>query len=946
MIATGISLLNNLYVLNIEATGGQQSSLSTSKSQAITLLSKVTSQPIHVWHQRLGHIHFDRIKQMESSGAVDGLSISTSDKSKFCEGCVFGKHHRQPFPTDGRNRAKRIGEIIHSDLVGPMSVNSPGGARYFALFKDDFSGFCSVSFLKHKSEAANSFQAFVHRVEVETGNRINTLRTDNGGEYVGSSFEEWLKTKGIRHETTVPKTPQQNGVSERQNRTVIESARSMLHFANKPTELWAEATNCAVYVLNRVAAKGLDGKTPYEIWKGRKPNLSHLRIFGCTAYAHIPHDERAKFDPKAIKCCFVGYCETQKAFRLWDPIKRKLRISRDVVFHEEFVTKSLFDIFPDYDPPQSPVEKPDPSEDRDISRSSDEESHNNVPDNFESIQPSIPTSSIKHISSREASTRKKKPPVRWADESTTATYAGMASAYVCDEPETYEEALASDESSSWMEAMKEKIDSLAKNNTWTLVPLPQGRVAIKNRWVFKLKYADGKPVRFKARLVAKGFSQRPGIDYDETYSPVVKHDSLRTVLAIAAAEDLEIVQLDVKTAFLNGDLSEVLYMEQPTGFRTSDNVCLLHRSLYGLKQASRAWNSKFNSFLIKYGFIRSSADPCFYFQQDKEHITILAIWVDDGLLCSSRSTKLQDIVGYLSQNFEMTSGSADCFVGIQIKRNRKERTIHLSQGPYIKKILDKFCLTDCLQRTIPADPFTHLRRNTTTSESQEMEFPFREAVGSLMFAAICTRPDISFAVGQVAQFCNNPSRVHWEATKRILAYLKGTMDHGIVYRQVSSEENVLVAFSDADFAGNIDDRRSTTGNIFIINGGPVAWCSQRQKCVSLSTTEAEYVAASTATKEIIWLRRLLKDLGRPQHNATPLLCDNQSAIKLVRNPEYHQRTKHIDVRYHFIRSMQEDNTLNVKYVQTSEQLADGLTKSLDGPKFLKFKCGIGMFPFV
>ena len=484
VIATGISLLNNLYVLNIEATGGQQSSLSTSKSQAITLLSKVTSQPIHVWHQRLGHIHFDRIKQMESSGAVDGLSISTSDKSKFCEGCVFGKHHRQPFPTDGRNRAKRIGEIIHSDLVGPMSVSSPGGARYFALFKDDFSGFCSVSFLKHKSEAANSFQAFVHRVEVETGNKINTLRTDNGGEYVGSSFEEWLKTKGIRHETTVPKTPQQNGVSERQNRTVIESARSMLHFANQPTELWAEATNCAVYVLNRVVAKGLDGKTPYEIWKGRKPNLSHLRIFGCTAYAHIPHDERAKFDPKAIKCCFVGYCETQKAFRLWDPIKRKLRISRDVVFHEEFVTKSLFDIFPDYDPPQSPVEKPDPSEDRDISRSSDEESHNNVPDNFESIQPSIPTSSIKHISSREASTRKKKPPVRWADESTTATYAGMASAYVCDEPETYEEALASDESSSWMEAMKEEIDSLAKNNTWTLVPLPQGRVAIKNRWVF------------------------------------------------------------------------------------------------------------------------------------------------------------------------------------------------------------------------------------------------------------------------------------------------------------------------------------------------------------------------------------------------------------------------------------------------------------------------------
>ena len=334
-IAVGASRNRKLYILDAVSKG---SSPCLTQAPAISLLSRTVAEPVDLWHHRLGHVYSAVIKKMETLRVVDGLVLTKPSCEFFCEGCVYGKHHRQPFPTDGRRRGKQIGDIIHSDVVGPNRVPSPNGAKYFVIFKDDYSGYSEVKFLKQKSEVPDLFKVFVNRLEVETGQRVNTLRSDNGGEYESNEFSQWLESKGIRHETSVAETPEQNGVAERQNRTVIESARCMLHSTGRPLEsvleLWAEATNCAVYLRNRVLAKALEGKTPYEAWTGRKPNLSHIRVFGCTAYAHIPHDERSKFAPNAIKCLFVGYCETQKGFRLWDPVGRRLRISRDVKFHE------------------------------------------------------------------------------------------------------------------------------------------------------------------------------------------------------------------------------------------------------------------------------------------------------------------------------------------------------------------------------------------------------------------------------------------------------------------------------------------------------------------------------------------------------------------------------------------------------------------------------------
>lgn len=563
---------------------------------------------------------------------------------------------------------------------------------FFVTFKDDYSGYCVIRFIKKKSEVAELFQHFVLRVEAETGQKVKTFRSDNGGEYESHELQNWMKKMGIRHETSVPQTPQQNGVAERQMRTIVEMARSMLHGANLSTELWAEASNAAFYILNRVySSTALEEKTPYEMWNGKKPNLAHVLIFGSTVYSHVPKKERGKFDPTGRKCVLVGYCETQKAFRLWDPSARKVRISRDVLF-DEFTSDHL-DTIPEFESTSTPASEPD-----------EEELAGELNDIFvpseEIIEEELDIAPVDrpdpvHPIRVSAIVNKGRPAVSWVDESQTPTYAGLAAVDAeLSEPLTYQEAMDSPQANEWVAAMDEELASLKKNDALELTEIPQKRNIIENRWVYKLKRdSSGGVVRFKARLVAKGFTQRAGIDYEETYSPVVRYDSLRAVFAIAAALDLEIAQLDIKTAFLYGDLNEDLFMSQPTGFLSKGQeklVCRLKRSLYGLKQASRSWNSKFSEFITKYGLKPSVADPCVYSLNSDGVIIIMAIWVDDGLVCSNDHSKLDDIVQFLSNQFEMTSGPAGYFVGIQIVTDREKKTIHLHQEAYIKRVLTKF----------------------------------------------------------------------------------------------------------------------------------------------------------------------------------------------------------------------------------------------------------------
>ncbi|UYV76125.1 hypothetical protein LAZ67_13002672 [Cordylochernes scorpioides] len=851
--------------------------------------------------------------------AKDDIKIREKPDSLLCEACIYGKQNRKVFHASTSPNSTYPGELIYSDVCGPMSKRSPGGSLYFVSFKDDFSRFRVAYFIRHKSDVLEKFKEFVKRVRTETGNKIKRFRTDNGTEFLNKNFSDYLKSLGIVHELTAPYTPEQNGIAERDNRTIVESARCLLHGRKMPLELWAEAVNTAVYLLNRCTTKVLGNTTPYEIWYKRKPSILHLKTFGCNAYVHIPKDNRKKLDKKSIRTFFVGYTETNKNYRMWDPIARKIIISRDVIFTEANTSENIQD-----------------NQQEQVTIYSEESV-----DNTNTC--SKPEESCRYPLRN-----------RIRENEQTSTSCTRAISYACyvhdQEPLNYEDAIVGQNSKQWKLAMDDEFNSLMKNQTWTYVTLPSDRKAIACKWVYKIKQnADGSNKMFKARLVAKGYSQKPGLDYGETFSPVVKFDSIRTILSLCASLDMEMIQLDVKSAFLNGDLEEELYMEQPQGYENPDfpnHVCPLQKSIYGLKQSPRMWNKKFHEFLIKFDLKPSISDSCVYTMKCKQAYILLAIYVDDCLICSVNKQHLDDIVQYLNSNFEIKTFTADYFLGLQIYRDRTTKMLFLHQASYIERTLEHYNLLDIKLQSVPSDPYSKLTKEMCPKDDQEIEemnkIPYRQTIGSLMYLMTGTRPDIAYAVSRVSQFMNNPGPSHWTAVKKIFGYLKATKNIGICFGG-SSCTSTLIGFSDADFAGDLDTRKSTTGYVFMLNNGPISWCSQKQNCVSLSTTESEYIAASKATKEAIWLRHLLRELHQEQVKPTTIFCDNQSCIRLVHNPEYHKRTKHIDISYHFIRDHFQNHAIDLLYVCSNDQAADIFTKALPPERYRRLRSQLGLF---
>jgi hypothetical protein len=481
--------------------------------------------------------------------------------------------------------------------------------------------------------------------------------------------------------------------------------------------------------------------------------------------------------------------------------------------------------------------------------------------------------------------------------------------------------------------MKNEYDSLIQNDAWTLVDPPEDRKPIDNKWIFRLKTKpDGSIDRFKSRLVIKGCCQKAGIDYSETFSPVARLDSIQTLLSIAVAKDYEIYQLDVKTAFLHGDLNELIYMKQPEGFDDgSRRICKLNKSLYGLKQASKQWYTKFDEFMREFGLKPSNADPCVYTSPE----LFVALYVDDGLVVGHSKSKIEKLLKTMKQKFEVTSSITTCYLGIEIIRDRKLKTIKLSQAAYTKSILKKFDMMNCNGVSTPSNLGTQLRRNIDTNGNTGpiAQVPYQQLIGFLMYLSTGTRPDISHAVNTLSKFLETPSNEHWIAAKRILKYLKSTIDLVIVYNGANENVCQLTGYSDADFASCLDTRKSLSGVVLMLNNGPVIWSSRKQGIVATSTTEAEYVAAHDATKDIVWLRQLLEDIGFKQNHPTTLLCDNAAAEKLIQNPTFHKRSKHIDIKFHYTRDLVKQETINIKHVSSNSQLADILIKPLTRKKF-------------
>ncbi|KAK1646725.1 hypothetical protein QYE76_064530 [Lolium multiflorum] len=520
-----------------------------------------------------------------------------------------------------------------------------------------------------------------------------------------------------------------------------------------------------------------------------------------------------------------------------------------------------------------------------------------------------------------------------------------------EDPATYEEAMMSQDSNKWQEAMKSEMGSMYDNKVWTLVDLPDSRKAVENKWIFKRKTdADGNITVYKARLVAKGFRQIQGVDYDETFSPVAKLKSVRILLAIAAFFDYEIWQMDVKTAFLNGDIEEELYMVQPKGFvdpKNADKVCKLQRSIYGLKQASRSWNRRFDKVIKDFGFIQCHGEACIYKKVSGSSVAFLILYVDDILLIGNDIELLSSVKGYLNNSFSMKDlGEASYILGIKIYRDRSRRLIGLSQSTYLDKILKKFRMDESKKGFLPMLPGKVLSKTQGPATAEERErmsqIPYASAVGSIMYAMLCTRPDIAHAVSLTSRYQSDPGMEHWTAVKNILKYLKRTKDMFLCYG--GDQELVVTSYTDASWNTDPDDSKSQSGYVFILNGAAVSWASSKQCTVAKSSTESEYIAASEASSEAVWMKRFIVELGVVPSALDPFViyCDNMGAIANAQEPRSHKRLKHIKLRYHSIREYIEDGEVKICKVHTDLNVADPLTKALPRAKHDQHQNAMGV----
>ena len=872
-----------------------------------------------MWHRRFGHLGAQGMRELAKSKMVKGLDFEMREDFSFCEPCVQGKSHRLPFQQSGVKRTDHPLELIHSDVCGKIGTQSLGGGEYFVTFLDDHTRHVWVCIIKNKSEVFQRFREWKAQVERSSGKKIKIFRSDNGGEYICSEFATYLTQEGIKHEFTTPHTPQQNGAAERLNHTLIEGVRTMLADSKLPHRFWAEALSTCVHLRNHSPTKALRGITPYEAWNGIKPDVSHFRVFGCAAYVHVPKVERHKLDCKVRQCVLLGYGAKQKGYRLYDIERMKVIHSRDVVFDETSMPGIQKESAVKY------VEL-EINEESSVGTSTHETS-GSVSDmataEGQLSEESLPVNSGSEVALRR-STRNKQQPDRYGHSVSIAFTEHT-------DPSSVSEARSAPDRLEWENAMETEMRSLLSNKVWELVEPPPNRKIVGSKWVFKRKIdADGIVECYKARLVAQGCTQKFGLDYEETFSPVIRFESIRFLLAVGAQHKLHLHQMDVSTAFLHGELTEEVYMRQPEGFIESGKehlVCHLQRSIYGLKQSPRCWNHTLDSRLKEMGFTQAPSDPCLYVESDSEgEMFIVAVYVDDIILGGKSESKLMEVKKELSKTFEMKDlGPLHHFLGVKIIQDSITGTIWIGQQSYTEKILQRFGMHNSKPVGTPVNPDIKLIAGENPDDvcNQQM---YQAVVGSLLYLSTKTRPDIAYAVGSVARFCANPTKEHWTAVKRILRYLNGTIKLGLLYRESTSVK--IPGYTDADWAGDVGDRKSTSGYMFLLGGAAISWKSNKQTCLALSTAEAEYVALSTAAQEAIWLQQLMSDLMNKSIQEMIIYEDNQSTICLAKNQQVHGRTKHIDIKYHFVRDLVEAGRIKVEYCASENMIADILTKGL------------------
>ena len=841
-----------------------------------------------------------------------------------------------------------------------------------------------VEGMRAKSNTFGEYRCYEAWLKVQHERDIKRLQSDRGGEYMSNDFAQYLREHRTARQLTVYDSPPSNGIAERCNGVLVEHICAMLIDSGLPKFLWLEAMKFVMWLRNRTTTHGLDRRTPYKVLYGVKPEVGDIHLWGSRVW--VRSLTAGKLDPRGREGHFVGYDGESKGYRIYWTDSQTVGVEQDLIFEDRPINSQIV-LLPDpfirkdrpcspqpTPPPKQPApvkptpEQPPPPEATDMGTLSTENSDQVgvQPEPEPEPEPTArgrirkPSPYVRDILAGKGdggtARGKSQAPtgmtvfdndqlVNEADTIETAL-ASVSEISINDDPKTLKEAMEWSDWPEWKEAMDDELALMAKYQVWDVVDEPADKNIIGCRWVFRIKRdANGKVLKYHARLVAQGFTQIYGIDFQETFAPVARLSSIRTIIALAASEDWELHQMDVKSAYLNSPIDTEIYMRLPPGYGQKGKVALVKRGLYGLQQSGNLWHKTLSVAFDDLHLTRSAVDHGVFYAHDSEGTTILCSSTDDFAITASSTDQMITLKTSLTRHFEMSDlGELAWILRIQVERDQVLRTISLSQAAYIDSVVKRFNLVTASPLQTPIDPHAQISnaQSPVTEEqvSDMRNVPYHEAIGSLMYAAIGTRPDITFAVTLLSQYLQNPGRPHWEQAKRVIRYLKGTRDHELKFTLAGGIEG----FSDANWGNDIDDRHLICGYVFMLNGGAISWSSRKQSVVALPSTEAEYIGVTHAAKEVTWVRNLLSELYSPKILNYPLTvyCDNKSAIELAKNATFHSRTKHIAIRYHYIREALSEGVVDLEHCGMDDMPADMFTKALVRFKLNKFSQYVGL----
>jgi Reverse transcriptase (RNA-dependent DNA polymerase)/gag-polypeptide of LTR copia-type/Integrase core domain len=950
-------------------------------------------------HKRLNHLSKDYL--IKTLDCTKGLEVKDSKHSSLdnCDSCYIGKFtkigSKEPF--------KPTSNLIYFDvdIAGPFKAHGLKGERYFLTITDRGTRAIWVYPIKYKSDALDTLIAFYKVIETQFNTKIKAFRLDNAKEFKSSKWSLFCTNKGIICEYTSPYSAPQNGISERLNRYLVERLIAVCKEKAIPLFLWPHLVQAIAHIKNRTY-NPIINKTPYEALIGSKPNIAYIKTLGSLAYTLIPKEKRdGKLDNRANKGILVGF-ESSNNFLVYIPSldtvvsTKDILIKEDLVYKDEYTTKEdysqlLDDIKSleldsniesnieldstkkstlDYnqnsnieenselegeDTSNVPIEannkisQPDqlddePAELDDIDELNSEYYSNNdsskrASKRLKGDKPANNGLSIYQLASQAYFTT-----IEENKEDPTTINNRVTLPYAPDivEPKTFTEASNSTYKEYWHKAEEKELDSLTSNNTWDLVPRPKDAKVLNTRWVYKTKRQD-QIVELKARFVAKGFEQLYGLDYIDTFASVIKQLAWRLLFALAVLNSWFIYKIDMISAFTQGLIDISIYIRQPPGHldpKYPDYVLRLNKALYGLKQSARIWFYTLKDVLIKeLGFVNLINETSIFIHKDLN--IIISLYVDDLAIIAPDQATIKNFILRLKKHFKLKDlGLIKDYLGVEIDYDYDKGTLKLSQTKYLNKVLERFNISNKNPKYTPIKATIKLEPNKEQAKGTEIKW-FQAAIGSLLYLAMATRPDIAYSVILLARYSTNPGQEHIAAVNNLFKYLSKTKELGIVYTR---ENNIdyISGYCDADYAGDIASAKSTSGYIFYIANGPVTWKSKLQSIIAQSTTEAEYIAINIAAKEAVYIKSLLKELGLYKQSKLPLYTDNNGALLLAKNPIFHERTKHIAVKYHYIRDLINKGIIDLIYISTKEQKADGFTKALERIKFGEFIRMLGL----